>query len=488
MIDVSSSHLLGIINDILDMSKIESGKFELDRASLDIEKILMKVSGIMIEQAGKKNINLIIAMDSNMNMRYMGDELRLTQVITNLMSNAVKFTPDNGKIRLTVKDKQSENGFCNLEFAVSDTGIGMTKEQCSRLFNAFEQADGSISRKYGGTGLGLVISKNIIEKMNGTISVESEPGKGSVFTFNIRLEKTELPDEKKITLPALKVLIADADPETREYFSTMTKQYGLKTEQAYSFENMAELVKLAENKNEPYDVIFLEYGLLGRTGIVELAGIIEEHRKKTVVFTAPLHAWLKIENEAHGAGFTRFITKPLFPSSVIREITGVAGLAATAAPEKAGDMPDLSGFTILLAEDIDINREILITLLENTKISISVAENGMEAVQKFRENPDLFSVIIMDIQMPLMNGYDATKQIRAIEAELNKAAGFTEGETRRNLRKQVPIIAMTANAFKEDVDKCIASGMNDHLKKPIELDAVLKVLSHYCVNRQSSSK
>ena len=352
MIDISSSHLLGIINDILDMSKIESGKFVLDSVPFHIKKVLMKVSGIMFEQAEKKNVSLNIFPGSGLDAQYIGDEMRLIQVIINLMSNAVKFTPSGGKVKLSINEEQKEENFSIIRFVISDNGIGMTKEQCDKLFTAFEQADGSITRKYGGTGLGLAISKNIVEKMGGRIWVESELGKGSTFTFDVKLERAGTQIEM-------------------DFFK--------------------------------------------------------------------------------------------FPAS-IEEQYGIIADEFEAAEIGTKEMPDFSGVTILLAEDVKINREIFITLLERTNIEIDIAENGMEAVQKFKDNPNRYAAIIMDIQMPVMNGYEATEIIRSMD--MDKA-------------RNIPIIALTADAFKEDIDRCIASGMNSHLKKPIETEKVIEALSFY---------
>jgi PAS domain S-box-containing protein len=334
IIDASSLHLLGIINDVLDMSKIESGKLELDCIPFTVGNVLAKVSDILLEQAIAKGIDLSIQTDIREDTWYLGDEMRLIQVITNIVSNAVKFTSEGGRIELSIYEQQKEDDFSILQFRVSDTGIGMTKEQCSRLFNAFEQADVSVTRKYGGTGLGLAISKSIVEIMGGEISIESELNKGSVFTFDVKLE--------------------------------------------HSYEQ-------------------------GKSEISTVEGLVE--------------------------------------------------------------MPDFSGITILLAEDVEINREILITLLEDSGITIDVAENGIEAVQKFKNNAESYHMIIMDIHMPIMDGYQATESIR--ELDFDKA-------------KTIPIIALTADVFKEDISKCLASGMNGHLKKPIEIEKVIEMLSHYC--------
>ena len=345
-IGVSSAQLLGLINDILDVSKIEAGKFELDFAPFNIEKSLMKVCNLIIDSAERKGQKFDVILGKNMKVHYLGDELRLSQVITNLLSNAVKFTPENGTITLTAEEKQRKEDGSVLRFTVADTGIGMTQEQIGRLFTSFEQADESITRKFGGTGLGLSISKSIIDKMNGTIWVDSEINKGTTFTFDIEL-------------------------------------------------------KWAAQQS----------------GGVIVNGITPSDLKLLIV-----------------------------------------------EGKETEDVPDFSDVTLLLAEDVDINREIFITLLENTNVKIDIAENGLIAVQKFTANPEQYNMIIMDVQMPEMDGYEATKTIRALD--LPKA-------------KSIPIIAMTANAFKEDVDKCIACGMNDHLAKPVDIKVVIgKILSY----------
>ena len=345
-IGVSSAQLLGLINDILDMSKIEAGKFELDFAPFNIEKSLMKVCNLIIDSAERKGQKFDVILGNNMRVHYLGDELRLSQVITNLLSNAVKFTPENGTITLTVEEKQRKEDGSVLRFTVADTGIGMTQEQIGRLFTSFEQADESITRKFGGTGLGLSISKSIIDKMNGTIWVDSEINKGTTFTFDIELKWS-------------------AQQSGGAIFNGIT----------------------------PSDLKLL---------IVE--------------------------------------------------------------GKETEDVPDFSDVTLLLAEDVDINREIFITLLENTNVKIDIAENGLIAVQKFTAHPEQYNMIIMDVQMPEMDGYEATKTIRALD--LPKA-------------KSIPIIAMTANAFKEDVDKCIACGMNDHLAKPVDIKVVIEKILYY---------
>jgi signal transduction histidine kinase/CheY-like chemotaxis protein/NAD-dependent dihydropyrimidine dehydrogenase PreA subunit len=344
-INSSSTQLLGLINDVLDMSKIEAGKFELDTVPFDLAGTVEKIRGIMAEQVSGKDQILEIRVASA-RTRFEGDELRLSQVITNLLANAVKFTPAKGRITLGVEDAGTAEGMSRLRFSVTDTGIGMSGDQLSRLFAPYEQAGKNITQRFGGTGLGLAISKTIVEKMGGDIWAESEPGRGSAFVFEVNLR--------------------------------------------------------------------------------------------------------------HGSG---------------GDASGDAGgEAAPAAMPPASETPDFSGISLLLAEDIEINREIFIGLLEDTGMAIDTAADGLEALEKFRDNSGKYDLIVMDIQMPRMNGFEATRAIRSLGTP--KAAA-------------VPIIAMTANAFKEDIAQCLACGMNDHLAKPIDLHAVREKIARFTRGRSA---
>jgi signal transduction histidine kinase len=342
-IEEASSHLLGVINDVLDMSKIEANKFELSNSEFNFEKVLQGVVNVINFRVEEKKQQLTVTVGPNIPQVLFGDEQRLTQVITNLLSNAVKFTPEEGSIRLESSFLgEEEDGTCTIKIVVQDSGIGIGEEEQQRLFNSFEQADSNTSRKYGGTGLGLAISKRIVEMMGGTIGLESEPGKGSAFFFTVKMCRGHIAEAET----------SDADEE------------------------------------QPA--------------------------------AAPA----------------------VFP-----------------------------GQRILLAEDVEINREIVLALLEDTELTIDCAENGAEAVQKFIEAPDAYGMIFMDLQMPEMDGYEATKRIRAWEAE-----------NRHDVKvfpKRIPIIAMTANVFKEDVEKCLASGMNGHVGKPLDFTEVLSQLQKY---------
>ncbi|MHC6201781.1 ATP-binding protein [Breznakiellaceae bacterium SP9] len=352
-IENASAHLLGVINDILDMSKIEANRFDFSPIDFIFEKMLQKTVNVINFKVEEKQQHFTVFIDRNIPRTLYGDEQRLAQVIANLLSNAVKFTPDGGSIRLDAKLLGKEDGFCTLRISVSDTGIGLSPEQIAKLFTSFVQADSGTSRKFGGTGLGLAISKRIVEMMNGAIWVESEPGKGASFIFTVTLK--------------------------------------------------------------------------------EAAKELEE--------TGPADR------------------------GTVRVLTVDDDLDNTALPP-SGDANCFKGRKILLAEDIDINREIVMTLLEPTAVEIVEAENGKIAFEKFMASPEDFDMVFMDVQMPLMDGYTATRKIRAFEKTLPN-------------HKPVPIVAMTANVFKEDIDNCLEAGMNGHSGKPLNLDDVMEKMRKY---------
>jgi CheY-like chemotaxis protein len=351
-IEEASVHLLGVINDVLDMSKIESGKFDLSSAAFDFGEMFHRVMNVVKFRADEKHQTLTVQIDNDIPKNFIGDDQRLAQVITNLVGNAVKFTPENGSVQVDTQFLGEENGVCLIQIKVTDTGIGISAEQQVGLFQSFQQAENSTSRKFGGTGLGLAISKNIIEMMGGRIEVESELGKGSVFTFTVRLTRG------------------------------------------------------AAAKHAPSE-----------TGI----------------------------NQA-----------------IANIMNGYLGANERKTPDGNPDITGLfEGCRILLAEDVEINREIVLALLEPTKLKIDCAEDGVQTLKMFSESPALYDMIFMDVQMPEMDGYEATRAIRELDVPQAKT---------------VPIIAMTANVFHEDIEKCLAAGMNDHIGKPLDLNDVIRKL------------
>ncbi len=467
-IENASIHLLGVINDILDISKIEAGKFELSYGRFDFEKMVSKVVGVQTFRIDEKKQTLRLFLDRDLPRFVKSDEQHVAQVITNLLANAVKFTPEAGEISLSVhKIGESETDVC-LEIAVADNGIGMTKEQQGRLFRSFEQADGGISRRFGGTGLGLVISKNIVELLGGRISVTSELDKGSRFAFTLCVEKCAEQNLPLIHAPQtdwskINILAVDDSEEVLEFFDAIGSSLGLHCDVAPSGEKALERLQAA---NVPYDIIFVDWIMPGMDGIELTRKIKTMFGEGTVVIMISAAEWSRMEAEAIKAGVDRFLPKPLFPSTISECICDCLNIIATDGEEQATPpvRKSLAGKRILLAEDVDINREIVIALLEDTEVEIVCAQNGEEAMTLFAQSPEAYDLIFMDIHMPKVDGYEATRQIRAMDVP--KA-------------HSIPIIAMTANVFREDVEKCLACGMNDHIGKPIDLDDMIGKLHHY---------
>jgi len=460
----ASQHLLGVINDILDMSKIEAGKFELSLVEFNFEKMLQRVVNVINFRVEEKQQKFSVHIDKSIPKTLVGDDQRISQVITNLLSNAVKFTADCGMISLDASFLRDENDASVIKFTVTDSGIGISEEQMARLFRAFQQAEDSTTRKFGGSGLGLVISKNIVELMDGRIWVESELGKGSTFAFEIPLKKGS--DRRVRLLPRdmgifdVRTMVVDDDSEVLVYFKEIMQESGMLCDVAMSGEDALRIV----DENGMYNIYFVDWIMPGIDG-VELTRMLKERAiepGKAVVVMISSADLNEIEEKARAAGVDKFLAKPLFPSAIINVINECLGYDEAQAERAQTSTPeDFVGRRILLAEDVDINREIVLALLEPTHLEIDCAENGAEAVRIFSEAPDRYDMIFMDVQMPEMDGYEATRRIRAID--LPKA-------------KSIPIIAMTANVFREDVEKCLKAGMDDHVGKPLDYDEVLRQL------------
>ena len=465
-IEASSMHLLGIINDILDVSKIEAGKLDLYHTSFSLDKMTLKVYSLIAEKVESKQIKFNIFLGTGMDVYYVGDELRLSQVITNLLSNAVKFTPANGKIVLSAGETEKTDDYCVLRFSVKDTGIGISEEQRGRLFTAYEQAKSSTTYNFGGTGLGLSISKSIVEQMGGAIWIESEVGKGSEFIFTVKLQRSE---ERKDALladniepTAVKLLAALADADERAYFTSVVGSFGIThvDEAANTAQAIALAATAREKDKRPYDIIFADCALTD-----EKDG--EQLKNENIIVVAAFLNWNKSEQVLKNPGIRDFILRPLLPSVILGSINkaiGEGGKGVKDIEPKTIKTPDFSDISLLLAEDTEINRDIFISLLEETRLQIVTAENGRIAVDKFKSDPDSYDLIIMDVQMPEMDGYEATKAIRALGSER---------------AKKIPIIAMTASVQKDDIQMGLDCGMNDYLTKPIDVDMVVEKIRRY---------
>jgi PAS domain S-box-containing protein len=475
-IDDASNHLLGVINDILDMSKIEANKLDLSYTEFNFEKMLIKMANVVNFRVDEKHQVFHVQIDKNIPRTIVCDEQRLSQVIANLLSNAVKFTPENGAITLVARKISEENDDCVFQIEVIDTGIGVTEEQKSRLFRSFEQADSSTSRKFGGTGLGLAISKRIVEMMNGSIWVESELGKGSTFAFRFHAlhgssEENESLLAAGVNWNNVRILVVDDSWEVREYFKDIVERIGVTCDVAAGG---VEACKYIEETG-PYDIYFVDWKMPGMDGI-ELSRRINEYgTNKSVIIMISATDWNLIEDKARNVGVKKFLQKPLFKSAVADCINQCLGTEPDVLDEnEKQDVTNcFAGYKLMLVEDVEINREILISVLEPTALEIVCAENGVEAVDMFGAAPDDFDMIFMDVHMPEMDGYEATRHIRAMEFEH---------------AKEIPIVAMTANVFREDIEKCFAAGMNDHVGKPLNFEEVIQKLWQYLPNKQRKTQ
>jgi len=468
--DTAAKHLLDLINDILDMSKIEADKLELSYCEMDFEKTLKDITSIINVRAANKQLHFIVNLDTSVPAYILSDELRLSQVITNLLTNAIKFTPEDGTVVLDITKVKESGDDIVIQISVSDSGIGISEEQQQRLFKSFNQADAGIAQKYGGTGLGLAICKRIVELLGGDIWLESELGVGSKFAFTFNAKKIDKAPQKNslkdISLRNLHILSVDECAATREYFIHTMEGLNIDCDVSSNGHEAIEMINSA--KENPYNIFFIDWKMSDMDGIELTQHIKKVCGKEVPVIMTSAHDCTNFEKDALAAGVTLFVSKPLFSSTLVDAINICMGETQIHDEEIHKDFANrhdvFSKYTILIAEDIEINREIMSAVLEDTGVKIDYAENGKLAVSMFCEHPDKYSLILMDINMPELNGYEATRQIRALDIE--KA-------------RNVPIIAMTANVFKDDIDKCIESGMNDHTGKPICANELFDKLCKY---------
>ncbi|MDL2292797.1 response regulator [Acholeplasma sp. OttesenSCG-928-E16] len=466
-VESASSHLLSIINDILDMSKIDAQKMSINQNVVIFDELIQEVINIINYRVNEKNQEFLIKVDNDVPQSFVSDQQRLMQVITNLLANAVKFTHEHGKISLLVHSKKLEDEFIELHFEIIDNGIGVEADRQHKLFQSFEQADGSISRRFGGTGLGLAISKNIVELMGGKIWVDSSLDEGSNFQFTVKVKTTQevsKVDNKKLSLfEDVKVLVIDKDKKTRDAIKKTCKQ--LKVE-CKDTDNLMDAQKILDESNDFY-IVLLDFDFDGLAIENFSKDIRDKYSRLEIVALVSEINWRLVKDQGIFAKVKRFIRKPVTTSPIFDVLieTVEKGSIERFRENVAKDNDFVfEGKNILLVEDIDINREIVMALLADTKVNIEISKNGVEACEMFEKNYNKYDLIFMDIHMPEMDGYQATKAIRAMN---NKKA------------KTVPIIAMTANVFKEDIQRCLEAGMNDHIGKPLDVDEVLNKMRKY---------
>ncbi len=474
-IQLSGQHLLGIINDILDFSKIEAGKLTVETIEFDLEKVLENVSNLISEKASAKGLELIFDVESAVPRQLKGDPLRLGQILINFCNNAVKFT-EQGEIivRARIQEKDPEGQL--IHFSVSDTGIGLTKEQMGRLFQAFEQADASTTRQHGGTGLGLAISKRLAQLMGGDVGVESEMGRGSTFWFTARLGNGSATQRRTITpdLRGRRVLIVDDNPQARAVLSSMLIGMTFEADEAPSGLEGIEMVRRAAESNKPYEIVFLDWQMPGLDGfetgkrIRALPNL--SIRPHLVMVTA--YGREEVLKQAEENSFANILIKPVTASMLFDSAVEVLGAPESKSYETpAGptlEVGQIRGARVLLVEDNELNREVALGLLEDAQLTIDIAENGQVAVRMVGENN--YDLVLMDMQMPVMDGLAATRTIRL-----------------KPQYQSLPIIAMTANVMESDREKCTEAGMNDHLSKPIDPEALFAALLRWIKPRENTA-
>ena len=464
-IGLSSRYLLSLINDILDMSRIESGKVSIINEEFDFRSFVEGISSLIYPQAKNKNIVFDLNIEGVVDERYRGDPLRLNQVLINILSNALKFTPEWRSVHLSIRETRRVRDRAYLQFIVRDTGIGMEKGLLERIFEPFEQGGASISHSYGGSGLGLAISSNLISLMNGHISVSSTPGVGSEFVVELPL--LTVPDntpKQDVSLEDIRVLVVDDDLVTCEHTTLILNRIGVDAEYVTSGKAAVTRVKSALQRHTCYNIALVDWKMPDMDGVETARSIRRIVGPDTLVIIMSAYDWTEIEARAREAGVDFFISKPIF-QSVVQDVL----LKATRRRQSADTLPvqkeDFAGRRILLVEDNEINMEIARTLLEFRNASVDGACNGQQAVEMFRSSPqNHYDAVLMDVRMPVMDGIAATQAIRG----LDRADAAT-----------VPILAMTANAFAEDIEQSRKAGMNEHLAKPIEPETLYARLASY---------
>ena len=473
----SARHLLGLINDILDMSRIESGRMVLKNEDFAMRDFLDQINVIINGQCVDKGLEYECSIIGGIDDYYIGDDMKLKQVLINILGNAVKFTNAPGKVSFLVQQTGRSDGSCTLRFTMRDTGIGMDKEYIPKIFEAFSQEDATTTNKYGGSGLGMAITGNLVEMMGGRIDVESEKGVGSTFTVTVSLGESEMKlrnMELDKVLTRLRVAFVDDDEVACTHAQLVLDEIGIhpdvfdRSTEAYSW------IRKKWDEGEPYDIIISDYRMPVMDGVTLTEEIrrFDEGRTGIIILTG--YDFDEVAERAHRQGVDGILTKPLFADTLLHEIQtvmksrikledqeGAAGEAAGTAPEDEGY--GLEGIRVLVAEDVEINAEILMDLLEIEEIESERAANGQIAADMFADSSEgYYDAVLMDIRMPVMDGLTSAAAIRAME---------------RADAKTVPIIALTANAFDEDVQNSLEAGMNAHLSKPVEPDKLYKTLS-----------
>ena len=465
-IHVSSRHLLGLINDMLDMSKIESGKLSLNMEPVSLREIMQNITTIIQPQIQEKNQHFNVYIHDIYHENVCSDRVRLSQILLNVIGNAVKFTPEGGTIEADLYEEFSPKGkeYIRSHLHIKDNGIGMSMEFQDKIFDAFAREDNARVDKAAGAGMGMTITKYIVDAMGGTITVESEQGKGSHFYITVDMEKA-VHHEKEMVLPNRKVLVVDDDETVGMLAVSALESIGLRAESAADIAQAYQMIEDNRGKSEQYHIVLLDWDIQGQDGMQAAEEMSAYFDREFPIVLLTDGEWDELETEAEKAGAAGFISKPLFRSSLyygLRQFT--EGQTLQQVQEEEADT-DLEGIRILIAEDNELNWEIASEILCEYGMEAEWAENGRICVDKFEQSaPGWYDAILMDLRMPVMTGYEAADTIRKLQREDAQA---------------VPIIAVSADTFEEDIQKCLDCGMNAHTAKPFDTERVLSLLRQY---------
>ena len=470
-ITLSSRHLLGLINDVLDMSKIESGKLTLNMDQVSLREVMDSIVSIAQPQVRSKRQHFDVFIHDITTENVCCDSVRLNQVLLNILGNALKFTPDGGRIQVSLYEEVSPKGdeYVRIHLRVKDNGIGMSPEIKDKIFESFVREDSARVRRTEGSGLGMAITKYIVDTMGGTIEVESEPGQGSEFHVTLDLQRAEATEEEMI-LPEWNILVVDDDQQLCESTTASLKSIGVHAEWALNVEKALEMLERRAKLRDLYHIILLDWKLPDMDGISAAKEIRRRFGSDTPIMLISAYDWSEIESEAREAGITGFISKPLFRSTLFYGLKPF--IKSDSVPEESRHEEKYGDFTgrhVLLAEDNDLNWEIANELLSDLGMELDWAENGRICVDKFEASPvGFYDAVLMDLRMPVMTGYEATEAIRNSDRP----------------DKDLPIIAMTADAFSEDIKKCLDAGMNAHVAKPIDIREISRLLEKFINERR----
>jgi signal transduction histidine kinase/CheY-like chemotaxis protein len=467
----SSRHLLSLINNVLDMSKIESGNMKLNETDFNLATLVDSLMQICQPSISSRKHDVSVLIKDVQHEDVIGDNLRLQQVFVNLMSNAIKYTPSGGKITLTIKEKNCNNPLLGFyEFIIEDTGIGMPPEFLQNIFEPFSRVEDNRTNKVQGTGLGMAITNTIVQMMGGTIQVESELNKGSRFTVSVTLKLQNTSPQKCEALAGLRVLVVDDEQMICENTSNILDTIGMRSEWCLTGQEAVKKVVAAHDTVDNYFCVIIDWKMPNMDGLATIKAIRKEVGSLVPIIVFSAYDWTDIEDEAIEAGVDFFISKPLFKSKLTYLFQSIVQKKYNK-NDTQEQSSDFSGYRILLVEDNELNMEIACEILGMFHLNVDTAENGQVAVNKFSASSEnYYDLILMDIQMNTMNGYEATRQIRAMK---------------RTDSKKIPIIALTADAFLDDVEKSKQSGMNDHLSKPISMELLMNCLTHWLKERSN---